>query len=101
MKYYGQGIGQDCGKPLDTITSRDRFGLVTVKGEFYRIEDIGLRMLQPHELAMAQGFPKDYILTGTKTSQVARIGNSVPPHQVAAIIRANVTNYDAEVHAAA
>ena len=101
VKYYGQGIGQDCGKPLDTITSRDRFGLVTVKGEFYRIEDIGLRMLQPHELAMAQGFPKDYILTGTKTSQVARIGNSVPPHQVAAIIRANVTNYDAEVHAAA
>lgn len=47
-------------------------------------------MLQPHELAAAQGFPRDYVLTGTKSSQVARIGNSVPPNLPEAILRANM-----------
>lgn len=101
LKYYGQGIGGNLTDPMHTVTSKDRFGLVTVRGETYRIEDIGLRMLQPHELAAAQGFPADYILTGNKTSQVARIGNSVPPPVVTAILRANATwNEAAEAEAA-
>lgn len=91
IKYYGQGTGQALDRPLDTIVSKDRFGLVTVSGELYQIQDIGLRMLAPHELAAAQGFPRDYILTGTKSSQVARIGNSVPPDVVTAIVKANAT----------
>lgn len=37
----------------------------------------------------AQGFPDSYVLTGTKTSQVARIGNSVPPPIVRALVEAN------------
>ena len=41
--------------------------------------DIGMRMLQPHELAAAQGLPEGYQLTGTKTEQNAAIGNSVSP----------------------
>ena len=53
------------------------------------IVDIGMRMLTPRELARAQGFPDTYLLTGTKTSQVARIGNSVCPHVAAAIVKAN------------
>lgn len=28
----------------------------------YRIVDIGMRMLQPHELYRAQGFPEWYII---------------------------------------
>lgn len=89
IKYYGQGIGQTVGEPLTTILSKEKFGLVTVNGDLYHIEDIGLRMLRPHELAAAQGFPRDYKLTGTGASQVARIGNSVPPDVVAAIVKAN------------
>lgn len=90
MKYYGQGVGQAVDEPLHTIPTRDRFGLVTVDldGETYALTDIGMRMLQPRELATAQGFDADYILTGTKTQQVARIGNSVPPQVVAAIVGA-------------
>jgi len=38
----------------------------------------------------AQGFPDTYELTGTKTNQVAKIGNSVCPHVAAAVVRANV-----------
>lgn len=91
VKYFGTAIGASLVDPAPTTTSKDRFGLVTVQvnGEPYVIVDIGMRMLTPRELARAQGFPDTYLLTGTKTSQVARIGNSVCPHVAAAIVRAN------------
>jgi len=97
IKYYGQGVGQDLNEPLDTVVSKDRFGLVTIEGVEYQIVDIGLRMLEPHELFAAQGFPKDYIIdrdyTGKsypKTAQVARCGNAVPPPFANALVRANL-----------
>lgn len=52
----------------------------------YRIVDIGFRMLQPHELYRAQGFPEWYIIDQgyrgnkyLKDKQVTRLGNAVPP----------------------
>ena len=96
-KYYGNGTGQDIKEPLDTVTSKDRFGLVEVHGEKYQIADIGLRMLEPHELYAAQGFPDDYIIDQdisgkhiTKTEQVKRCGNSVCPPIPAALVKANL-----------
>lgn len=89
MKYYGTGNGQPIDEPAHTITTKDRLGLVTVHGTEYQIVDIGLRMLQPRELARAQGMPDDYILEGTKTAQVAMIGNSVCPPVAEALVRAN------------
>ncbi len=91
IKYYGCGCGQMMTEPMHTVTSKDRMGLVMVAGQQYQIADIGLRMLTPRELARAQGFPDSYILTGTKSSQVARIGNSVCPAMAEALVRANVT----------
>lgn len=66
-------------------------GLVIVKwaGCLWVVVDIGMRMLEPRELARGQGFRESYILTGTKTSQVARIGNSVPPPLAQAVVAAN------------
>lgn len=94
LKYYGQGTGQDIKEPLDTI---DRFGLVTIHGVDYKIVDIGLRMLEPRELYNAQGFPTDYIIdrdyTGksySRTEQVKRCGNAVPPPFAEALVRANL-----------
>lgn len=91
-KYFGTAIGQHVIEPLHTVTSKDRFGVVTVKiaGEPYVIVDIGMRMLTPRELARAQGFPDTYLLTGSKTSQVARIGNSVCPHVAKALVEINI-----------
>ena len=93
LKYYKEG-GQwsACGAPMDTVTAKARMGLVTVqiRGEEYVLADIGMRMLQPRELARAQGFSDDYILTGTKSQQVARIGNSVCPPVARAIAGALV-----------
>lgn len=78
-----------CGEDCD--------GLVTVDGITYRIVDIGMRMLQPHELYRAQGFPEWYIIdqdyTGKKypkDKQVARCGNAVPPPFAEALVRANL-----------
>lgn len=100
VKYYGQGCGQELDSPLATITTKDRFGLVNVvielDGEQYVISDIFLRMLNPEELKLMQGFPKDYIIDRDyewqkypKKEQVARIGNSVVPMMAKAIISAN------------
>lgn len=94
-KYYGTGDGAKLDAPSPTCTTKDRMGLVTVHGIDYQIVDIGMRMLNPRELARAQGFPDDYVLTGTKTSQVARIGNSVCPPVVEALVRANLLEGDA------
>src|SRR5688572_2426448 len=100
-KFYGTAIGQHLADPLDTVTTLDRFGLVTVQvdGEPYIITDIGLRMLQPRELARAQGFGDDYILTGSKREQVARIGNSVCPPVARAVVAAQFPAQPVEVAA--
>jgi len=97
-KYYGQGDGASLDDPCHTVTTRDRFGLVTVTiaGEPWVIVDIGMRMLTPRELFRAQGFPDDYVIDRmadgtrlTKTAQVRMCGNSVSPHVAAALARAN------------
>lgn len=99
IRYYGEG-GQlgDLREPVHTLTTKDRLALVTVfiKGTPYVIVDIQMRMLQPHELYAAQGFPSNYIITHghdgrkfTKTQQVFMCGNSVCPPPMAAIARTN------------
>lgn len=74
------------------LTDNERLGLVEVDGVLYQIVDVGLRMLAPSELLKAQFHPeiaKGYRLTGTAKSQVQRVGNSVPPLIVKALVQAN------------
>ncbi|KJD20549.1 DNA methyltransferase [Vreelandella aquamarina] len=99
--YYGSGeTGRDIRQPAPTVTTKDRLQLVTVMidGEQYAIVDIGMRMLQPHELAKAQGFPDHYQFAEidgkplAKHKQVRLIGNSVCPPLARAIVEANFTH---------
>jgi DNA (cytosine-5)-methyltransferase 1 len=76
INYYGNGDAYSIDIPLGTITTKDRFALIEPSGEFAL--DIRFRMLQPHELAAAQGFPQDYKFCGTKTDITRQIGNAVP-----------------------
>lgn len=97
--YYSQGgTANRVDAPMPAIVTKARHGLVTVEidGTSYVVADIGLRMLEPRELARAQGFPDSYVLEGTKAQQIARIGNSVCPQVAAAIVRAN-TGREAQV----
>jgi DNA (cytosine-5)-methyltransferase 1 len=106
MKYYSSDQDPNLREPLHTITTKGHFGLVTVKSHLYQIADIGMRMLTPRELFLAQGFPADYIIDRdaegrpiTATDQVARCGNSVPPVFAEALVRANVVDLPARVAA--
>ena len=99
IKYYGaSNNGQSLDTALHTITTKDRFGLVTVQlgGEEYCIKDIFLRMLKPEELKVLQGFPDDYIIDRDENwnpypikEQVARIGNSVVPIMAQRLVESN------------
>lgn len=115
VKYYSTDQDPRLEEPLHTVTTKDRFGLVTIQGVDYEIVDIGLRMLAPHELYLAQGFPADYVIEEildpallfaggeqvaadplqiprvplTKSAQVRMCGNSVCPPVSEALIRAN------------
>lgn len=108
LKYYGTADdGQAVDEPLHTVTSKARFGLVTIEGEDYQIVDIGMRMLEPHELFAANGFPDDYIIDRdvdgnrySKAAQVARCGNAVPPHLARALVEANLPELCSRVDAA-
>lgn len=99
INYYGQGTALDLDAALPTVTTRDRMALVTVviRGTPYVIVDIGLRMLKPHELYRAQGFPPDYIIDRTadgrritNTHAVRMVGNSVSPPPLRALVNANL-----------
>jgi DNA (cytosine-5)-methyltransferase 1 len=96
LKYYGTDQDPNLREPLHTVTTKDRFGVVTVKGEEYLIADIGMRMLQPRELYRAQGFPESYVIDRgadgrvlSKAAQVRMCGNSVCPPLARAIVAAN------------
>lgn len=97
IKYYGTDGDPAIAGPLHTITTKDRFGLVTVHGQSYQIADIGMRMLTPRELFRAQGFPDSYQIeinhngkVLSKAAQVRMVGNSVSPPVAAALVQANV-----------
>ena len=85
-------LNQYCGYSL----ADDEILLLNIRGIWYFISDIGLRMLTPRELYNAQGFPPDYEIevdcygnAYPKKEQVARCGNSVPPPFATALVRAN------------
>jgi len=98
IRYFGnEKAGQTLDTPMSTVTTRDRFGLVTVDGVDHVIIDIGMRMLTARELATAQGFPVDYDLELdgklSKTAQIRMIGNSVVPQMAAALVSANLPQH--------
>ena len=111
-KFYATGaIGQSVKDPIHTIRAGDTFGLVTtIHGVNYEIVDIGMRMLEPHELYACQGFPADYEHRDvgldkplSKADQVRMVGNSVPPGMAEAFVKANVPLWalEAELEAVA
>lgn len=93
--YYGSdgsGGWQPLGRPIRTLTTLDRFGLVT-----WRIGTPYLRMLQVDELRAAMGFPTSYRFEqGSRRDHVKMLGNGVCPPVMEAIVR-NLTGSRAAV----
>ena len=85
-------LNKHCGYDL----KEDEILLLLIRGVWYFISDITLRMLSPKELYKAMGAPVDYIIDRDadgrpygKTKQVERCGNMVCPPMAAAMVRAN------------
>jgi DNA (cytosine-5)-methyltransferase 1 len=82
--YYGSdgsGGWQSLDQPLRTMTTLDRFGLVTWQGDRPM-----LRMLQVPELRRAMGFESDFMLDGRRRDQIRLLGNGVAPPVMKAIV---------------
>ncbi len=77
IKYYGTGENvSQINLPLGTITTKDRFALVSGDNRYGL--DITLRMLKPNELKRGQGFSSHYQILGNMAEQTKQIGNAVP-----------------------
>ena len=111
MKYYGTSQDPGLRRSLDTITTKDRFALVTVKGDEYQLADVATRMLNRRELFNAQGFQPEYIIDHgidddgnairfSNAASVHMCGNSVSPPVAEALVRANVLEQAAQEKAA-
>lgn len=95
------GYWDDVRKMLNSYCgysiAEDEILLLNIRGCWYFISDIGLRMLTPRELYDAMGFPHDYIIDRdingnpiSRADQVARCGNAVCPAVAEALVRANL-----------
>lgn len=82
MPYYGSGsglTGRSIHRPLGTVTTRDRWALVSGNK---------MRMLQPDEYRKAMSFPDDYILPESRVSAIHMLGNAVCPDVACDLIKA-------------
>lgn len=84
--YYGSdgsGGWQPLDRPLRTLTTLDRFGLVT-----WDDDTPLLRMLQVPELQRAMGFDSSFALNhGSRRDKVRLLGNGVCPPVMEAVVR--------------
>ena len=85
LKYYGSADnGQRLSEPLHTVTTKDRFGLVTIHGVITKSLTLAWDAGTTRTIA-AQGFPSITssmwmpTANGIQSAQVARCGNAVPP----------------------
>ena len=96
--YYGSdgsGGWQSLDRPIRTLTTLDRFGLVEWHfGEPY------LRMLQVPELRRAMGFTQAYRMRyGSRRDQIRMLGNGVCPPVMKAVIQSLSTKSDESLEA--
>lgn len=76
--YYGnERGGRSLGRPLGTVTTRDRYAV---------IDGDRMRMLSADEYRQAMGFPADYRLPVSHKDAVHLLGNAVVPIVAADII---------------
>lgn len=81
LPYYSTGVATTTGEPLGTLSTRDRFAVVTAEELAARAEadalDAYYRMLKPRESLRAQTFPDEYLVLGGNGEQTMQAGNAV------------------------
>jgi DNA (cytosine-5)-methyltransferase 1 len=80
LPYYSKDPAFPPTEPLGTVSTRDRFALVTdTSGEAIAVRDCRFRMLRWDESASAQCLPLQdgYVILGTGEERTAQAGNAV------------------------
>ena len=76
VPYYTTGTARSVAEPIDTISTRDRFALVSGRSAV-EVADCRYRMVKPRESLRAQRFPDSYIVLGNQGEQTMQAGNAV------------------------
>lgn len=87
VPYYGNGTARSVREPVGTLSTRDRYALVSGDVD---INDVLFRMLEPHEIGRAMSFADQYIVLGNKREKVRQYGNAVTPNAAEVIVCALV-----------
>ncbi|MFE4605932.1 DNA cytosine methyltransferase [Kitasatospora indigofera] len=93
VPYYTNGRARPTSDPVGTITTKDRWSLIThqlLAGAEIVLDDVLFRMLTPKEIGAAMAFGRDYIVLGKPADQVRQYGNAVTPPVAELIISALV-----------
>ncbi|MFF4644918.1 DNA cytosine methyltransferase [Streptomyces sp. NPDC001389] len=67
------------GQPLATVCASGNHHGLLPGGTVTAVEELGFRMLEPHEYAAAMEFPSEYVWLGNKRERVRMAGNAVTP----------------------
>lgn len=86
VPYYGSAdSAQPATNPVGTLTTKDRYGLLTpadvdmLAGDV-NLDDVLFRMLEPHEIGIAMGFPTSYVVNAPQRGvKIDLYGNAVTP----------------------
>lgn len=79
LAYYGTGGPRSLARPIGTLTTRDRYGVVD--GDRYR-------MINVDEQRAFMGFPDDYALPPQRKLATHMLGNAVCPVAMEEVVRA-------------
>ncbi|GAA4890708.1 DNA cytosine methyltransferase [Saccharopolyspora cebuensis] len=79
VAYYSNGSTQQVSEPMGTLTTKDRYALISVDRELPAVEDCTYRMLSPREIAAGMAFASGYKVKGSNRAQVRGYGNAVTP----------------------
>jgi DNA (cytosine-5)-methyltransferase 1 len=129
MPYYGRGRTAPTSEALSTVTTVDRHALLTPSGGTWNDEarptseptrsmttreayalasadrpavdlaDVRFRMLEPHEISRAMGFPAEYVMQGNRRERVKLAGNAVTPNSARDLIATVAAAITGEAHA--
>lgn len=83
IQYHGMSNHHSICEPLNTLGTKNQYAVV-----YGDNTGVGYRMLAPHELAAAQGFPWYYQFCGNLTETIKQIGNAVPVNTATELCRA-------------
>ena len=82
-------------EPIRTITASIPHSVLAADAPTIDLNQVSFRMVEPAESKLAQGFPADYTMLGTRREQQILAGNAVPPPCGRDLVAAAVASLDA------